>query len=145
MSERAIRLATAVLALAGIAVAAYIAISEAGGGAPACIAGAGGCETVAESDYSELAGVNVSVVGIFGYGLILCTAFLGGDLGRIGGLTAGIVGFGFTVYLTYLELFEIDAICQWCVVSAAVMTLLFAATAWRAVSFGARPPDGRLF
>ena len=34
------------------------------------------------------------------------------------------MGFGFSLYLTYLELFEIDAICQWCVASAVLMTLL---------------------
>jgi hypothetical protein len=36
------------------------------------------------------------------------------------------VGFGFSAYLTYLELFVIDAICQWCVASAVLMTALFA-------------------
>ena len=33
-----------------------------------------------------------------------------------------LVGFGFSAYLTYLELFVIDAICQWCVASAVLMT-----------------------
>ena len=36
---------------------------------------------------------------------------------------------GFSLYLTYLELFVIDAICQWCVASAVVMTALAALTA----------------
>ena len=35
-----------------------------------------------------------------------------------------LVGFGFSAYLTYLELFVIDAICQWCVASAVLMTIL---------------------
>ena len=35
-----------------------------------------------------------------------------------------LIGFGFSVYLTYLELFVIDAICQWCVASAVLMTAL---------------------
>jgi uncharacterized membrane protein len=33
-----------------------------------------------------------------------------------------LVGFGFSAYLTYRELFTIDAICQWCVASAILMT-----------------------
>jgi hypothetical protein len=31
----------------------------------------------------------------------------------------------FSVWLTYLELFVIHAICQWCVVSAILVTVLF--------------------
>jgi uncharacterized membrane protein len=35
-----------------------------------------------------------------------------------------LAGFGFSAWLTYVELFEIDAICQWCVASAVIMTFL---------------------
>ena len=42
-------------------------------------------------------------------------------------------GFGFSAYLTYRELFTIDAICQWCVASAVVMTALAVLTTWRLV------------
>ena len=34
------------------------------------------------------------------------------------------MGVGFSAYLTYRELFTIDAICPWCVASAVIMTLL---------------------
>ena len=67
LSERNLRIAAAVLALAGIGVATYIAIAESGGGAPKCLAGGSGCETVANSQYSHLAGINVAVIGIVGY------------------------------------------------------------------------------
>jgi uncharacterized membrane protein len=33
-------------------------------------------------------------------------------------------GVGFSAYLTYLELFTINAVCQWCLASALLMTLL---------------------
>ena len=39
------------------------------------------------------------------------------------------------VYLTYLELFVINAICQWCVASAVLMTLLFVVSALRAFGY----------
>jgi uncharacterized membrane protein len=39
-----------------------------------------------------------------------------------------LIAFAFSLYLTYLELFVIDAICQWCVASAVVATLLAIAT-----------------
>ena len=132
LSERNLRIAAAVLALAGIGVATYIAIAESGGGAPKCLAGGSGCETVANSRYSHLAGINVAVIGIVGYVALLGAAILPGDPGRFGGFLTALVGFGFSLYLTYLELFVIDAICQWCVASAVLMALSLAVSATRA-------------
>lgn len=134
-SERVLRTIAGVLALAGIGVATYIAVVEAGGSAPRCLVGGGGCETVAKSQYSHLAGVNVAVFGIVGYVLLLGAALLAGDIARIGGLAVSLVGFGFSVYLTYLELFVINAICQWCVASAVLMTMLFILSALRALGY----------
>lgn len=48
------------------------------------------------------------------------------------GALLALVGFGFSAYLTWVELFEIDAICQWCAASAVLMTALAAATVARA-------------
>ncbi len=138
ISERNLRIASGVLALAGIGVAAYIAIAEGGGGAPKCLAGGHGCETVAQSHYAHLAGVNVAVIGIFGYVVLLIAALVPSDAGRFGGFLAALVGFGFSVYLTYLELFVIDAICQWCVASAVLMSLSLAVAAARAFTYTGR-------
>jgi uncharacterized membrane protein len=132
LSERNLRIAAVILALAGIGVATYIAIAESGGGTPKCLAGGHGCETVAKSHYSHLAGINVAVIGIFGYVLLLAAAVVPGDPGRFGGFLTALIGFGFSAYLTYLELFVIDAICQWCVASAIVMALSLAVAATRA-------------
>jgi uncharacterized membrane protein len=137
-SERNLRLAGAALAVAGIGVAAYIAIAESGGGAPKCLVGGGGCETVAESRYSELAGIDVAVIGIIGYVLLLVAALIPGDLARFGGFFAALIGFGFSLYLTYLELIVIDAICQWCVASALLMALSLAVAAMRAFAYAGR-------
>jgi uncharacterized membrane protein len=137
-TERKLRTAAALLALAGIGVATYIAIAESGGGTPKCLVGGSGCETVAESRYSELAGINVAVIGIFGYALLLAAALVPGDGGRFGGFLTALVGFGFSAYLTYLELFVIDAICQWCVASAVLMTLSLAVAATRAFAYTGR-------
>jgi len=134
-SERLLRILSAALALAGIGVATYIAIAEAGGSAPVCLAGGEGCATVAASDYSELAGINVAVMGIVGYVAIGAAALVRGDAGRFAGFLLALAGFGFSAYLTYLELFVIDAICQWCVASAVLMTLLLAVNAARALVY----------
>jgi uncharacterized membrane protein len=135
VTERTLRLTGAGIAIAGIAVATYITISDAGGGAPACLAGGNGCQTVADSQYSHLLGVNVAVFGIVGYALLLISALVRGDAARFGGLLLALVGFGFSAYLTYLELFVIDAICQWCVVSAGLMASLLIVDAARAIAY----------
>lgn len=141
VTERNLRIAAGVLALAGIGVATYITIAEFGGGTPVCLAGGHGCETVARSDYSHLAGINVATIGIGGYVLLLICALIPGDPGRFGGFLTALVGFGFSLYLTYLELFVIDAICQWCVASAVVMALSLAAAAARAFLYTGRDLD----
>ena len=134
-AERTLRVASAALAVAGTGVATYIAVVESGGGSPVCLAGGHGCATVAQSHYSHIAGINVAVFGIVGYALLIGAAALRGDLGRFAGFLVALVGFGFSVYLTYLELFVIDAICQWCVASAVLMTLELAVTAARAFGY----------
>lgn len=138
-AEGTLQRAGAFLASLGIGVAAYIAIAQADGGAAACLAGGGGCEKVAESSHSELLGVSVAVIGILGYVLLLGASLLRGDGARMSGFALALIGFGFSVYLTYLELFVIEAICQWCVVSALLMTALFAIDAIRMVTYVGRP------
>jgi uncharacterized membrane protein len=135
MSEGRIRIALGALALLGLAIAGYLTFVHFDGGDPVCLAGGGGCSKVQESDYAELAGVPVPVIGLLGYLMVLASAGLAGDRGRMLGLFATLIGFGFSVYLTYLELFVIDAICQWCVASAVVMTLALALALTRAVRF----------
>jgi uncharacterized membrane protein len=134
-SERTLRGAAAVIALIGVGVSIYITIADSGGGAPLCVAGGNGCQTVANSSYSHLFGVNVAVFGIGGYLMLIGAALVPGDAGRFAGLLLALAGFGFSAYLTYLELFVIDAICQWCVASAVLMTLLLAVNAARAYAY----------
>jgi uncharacterized membrane protein len=133
--EWTLRRAIAFLAAIGIGVAAYIAIVEGGGGAPACLAGGSGCETVAKSSYSHVAGVNIAVFGIVAYVLLLASAFFANDTARLGGFAVALGGFGYSVFLTYLEIFKIEAICQWCVASAVLMTILFLLNATRLIGY----------
>jgi uncharacterized membrane protein len=134
-TEATLRRIIAFVAALGIGVATYIAIADSGGGAPTCLAGGSGCETVANSSYSHLAGINVAVFGIVGYVLLLASAFWANDTARFGGFAVALGGFGFSVYLTYLEIFRIEAICQWCVASAVLMTILFLLSATRLIGY----------
>ena len=117
--------AMAALALAGLGVATYLTVVHYSGGQPVCAVGHG-CVTVQESEYAELAGVPVALIGLIGYVAILASLALRGDTGRLVRVAMTAGGFAFSVYLTYLELFVIDAICQWCVGSAVIMTALLA-------------------
>lgn len=136
--EGRLRQAIAFAAALGAAIAAYIAIAEAGGDSPVCLAGGTGCRTVAESSYSEVAGVNVAVLGVVGYLLLLATAFFAGDAARFGGFVVSLGGFGYSVFLTYIEIFKIEAICHWCVASALLMTILFALNAIRLIGYAGK-------
>jgi uncharacterized membrane protein len=134
-AEGTLRGVATFLATFGIGVAVYIAIADSGGGSPVCVAGGHGCQTVAESAYSHLLGINVAVFGIIGYVFLLACALLRGDGVRMAGFAFALIGFGFSLYLTYLELFTIDAICQWCVASAVLMTLLFITNSIRMLAY----------
>jgi uncharacterized membrane protein len=138
-TEGALQRTAVFLATLGVGVATYIAIAEAGGGAPACLAGGGGCETVAASSHSELAGIGVAPIGIFGYVLLLLAGLLRGDPARMAAFGLALIGFGYSVYLTYLEVFVIEAICQWCIASAVLMTALFAVNTTRMLRYVGTP------
>lgn len=129
--EGVLRLALGAVALAGLGVAGYLTAVRASGGDPACVLG-GDCTTVQESEYAELAGVPVAVLGLLAYGALLVAAILPGPLGRALGLFTAIVGVGFSAWLTYAEIFLIEAICAWCVASAVLITLALILAAARA-------------
>jgi uncharacterized membrane protein len=124
MSARRLRIAVAALSLAGMGVAGYLTWVHYADLEPICAGGSAGCERVQSSDYAELAGVSVALIGLVGYGMILASLALPGDAGRFAGALLALAGFGFSAWLTYVELFEIDAICQWCVANAVIMTAL---------------------
>lgn len=140
-SEGTLQRLIAFVAALGIGVAVYIAIADSGGGAPTCLAGGSGCQTVADSSYSHLLGVNVAVFGIVGYVLLLASSFFADDAARFGGFVVALGGFGFSVYLTYIELFKIEAVCEWCVASAVLMTILFLLNATRLIGYAGAEED----
>jgi uncharacterized membrane protein len=132
--DRRLVIAIGVLCLIGIGVAGYLTYTHYEGIKVLCLS-SGGCETVQASVYSKLAGVPVAVLGLAGYIGILFTLAIRNDLGRVAGFGIALVGFLFSLYLTYREIFTIKAICQWCVSSAVLMTLLTILTAIRALRF----------
>ena len=130
MSDRRLRQVAIVLALIGLGVAGYLTYIHYEGIKPVCGLG-GDCEKVQTSEWADLAGVPVALLGLLGYAGILVTLFIEREEALIAGALIAFVGVGFSAYLTYRELFSIDAICPWCVASAVIMTLLAIVTTTR--------------
>ena len=104
--------AIAGLALLGLAISAYLTWVHYAGIEPVCTIG--GCERVQSSDYAELLGIPVAVLGVVGYAAILASLRARVELTAV----LGFVAVDFSAYLTWAEVFKIEAICQWCVASA---------------------------
>ena len=109
------------LAVVGGAISAYLAYNHLAGTPPVCVGGSGGCGAVQASRYSEVLGVPVAVIGVFGYAAMLLAALVRDGRAAVFGVFFALTGALYSAYLTYLELFVIGAICQWCVASALVV------------------------
>jgi uncharacterized membrane protein len=131
---RTLRVVLGVLAAAGLLISAYLTWVHFARVAPVCVGGSGACETVQSSRYAEVLGVPVSVLGLVGYASLLFSATLKGEVGVYLGFLTALIGALFSAYLTYLEVFVIHAVCQWCVASAAIMVAALICSAlqvWR--------------
>ena len=121
----------ALVALAGMFVALYLTLYKLGYiGTLACSVGS--CETVQTSKWATFLGVPVGVWGVAYYVGVLAVALAGlspalSERRSVSHVLVGMTGIGllFSLWLTYLELFVIHAICQWCVISAILATALF--------------------
>lgn len=126
-----LRMSAALTALAGVFISAYLWLYKLGKiGTLTC--GTGGCETVQLSPYSRFLGLEVAAIGAVGYALLLVLSLVSLNArpalaARL--ITALVVLSGmallFTLYLKYLELFVIHAICRWCVASAVLILVFF--------------------
>jgi uncharacterized membrane protein len=125
------RMVIAALALIGGFVALYLTLYKMGMiGQLTCTIG--GCEKVNTSKWATFLGFPVALWGVGFYVVTFAVAFVGtmDRFANVRGisliLTAlSAVGVLFSAWLTYLELFVIHAICQYCVVSAIIVCLIF--------------------
>ena len=116
------------LAFIGLGVAAYLAYVETQAVRAFC-GPIGDCNTVQSSPYARLFGIlPIGVLGVIGYALILAAWWVKRSGSKpwsdwsalaLFGMTFG--GTLFSVYLTYLEVTVIRAVCMWCVSSALIM------------------------
>jgi uncharacterized membrane protein len=115
-----------VLAVVGIAIAGYLTIVHYRESLLVC-SGISDCETVQTSKYAEIVGVPVALLGLLTFVLLLALAIVRilqperTDVTTMITFVLIVGAVGFYIYLTYLELFVINAVCQWCVASSLVM------------------------
>jgi uncharacterized membrane protein len=146
------RMMLALLALAGLMLSAYLTLFKLGYiGHLAC--GIGSCERVQTSRWSVLFGIPVAAWGAAFYIVLLAIAVAGtqprfADTSRISWVLVALTGWGvlFSAYLTGLELFVIHAICEYCVTSAVVVTVMCGIAVSDVVAFrrvyGSEPVTG---
>jgi uncharacterized membrane protein len=127
---RLLLVVAALLAIAGIGIATYLTVVHFAD-QPIVCSGIGDCEKVNSSRYAKLAGIPVAVLGLGSYVTMLVLALVA--LVRRDALLVAaawgvaLASFLFSMYLTYLELEVINAICVWCVSSASVVTVMLVA------------------
>jgi uncharacterized membrane protein len=120
------------LAVAGAAISGYLTWVAFDHETEAFCSGVGDCATVQSSDYADLAGVPVALLGLGMYGaLVIFVAARRwewapqlSEMTRAATFALALSGTLYSAYLTYVELFVIDAICPWCVASALVVTAI---------------------
>jgi uncharacterized membrane protein len=119
------------LALIGLAVAAYLTYVETQSVQAFC-GPVGDCNAVQASPYARLWGIlPVGLLGAFGYIAILAAWWSRhrhwgwvSNYAPIALFGMALFGTIFSVYLTYLEIFIIKAVCIWCISSAVIIALL---------------------
>jgi uncharacterized membrane protein len=126
------------LALIGLIVSIYMTVYKVTQNQQMCL-GSGDCATVNSSRYSEVNGIPVAAIGIAGYAVILAVQLLEGRArflrDNAGMMLFGLslVGFLFTLYLIYIEIAVIKALCPFCITSQVTMTLVFGLSVLRLV------------
>lgn len=127
-------MAVALLSLVGALLAFYLLAANLGW-TPPVPCGSGDCATVQSSKYAKVGPLPVSGIGLAGYVALLVLSLAGLQHRLIRSRLIAFLLFGgalfgvlFSGYLTYLEAAVIKAWCRYCVVSAIIITIVFAAT-----------------
>jgi uncharacterized membrane protein len=115
------RLTLLALAVLGVLISAYLTWTHFAGLTPVCTGSGEGCKTVQSSRYASVLGIPVALLGLVAYGGLIFSTILWRETGIYLGFLISLVGTLFSAYLTYLEIFVIGALCQWCLASAAIM------------------------
>lgn len=94
------------------------------------------CAKVTTSKWSHLAGIPVAVLGLAYFVVMTSVLLTPGVRRELQTLRVVLAsgGVAMVLYLVYIELFRVDAICLWCTAVHALTLIMFAATLWSATS-----------
>jgi uncharacterized membrane protein len=126
VSDRRLRLLAALVALAGVVLAAYLTRAHYDDGSLVCPVG-GSCEAVQESEYAEVAGIPVALLGLVSYAVLLALIAWDAPLARLAAAALAFTALLFSVYLLVVQAFVIDAFCIWCLANDVVIAPALAA------------------
>ena len=126
MTDRALRATLAVTAGVAGAIAAYLVVVHYR--ADALVCATSGCETVQRSRYAEMLGIPVAVFGLVTYVLLLVSSLTRRPAAVAVGAGLALTALFFALYLVYVQVAVLHAICMWCV-AADSLTILVAVTA----------------
>lgn len=122
------------LALVGLGDTLYLSYFQYNNLLPSCQLG--GCTTVLTSEHSKFFGVPWSYIGLVYYAYLLCLAVLLAYDPRSRGLRLGAllytgVGVAYSVWaIFYIQLSVLNALCEYCMISAALTALACAVAVW---------------
>jgi uncharacterized membrane protein len=133
------RMLLVILALTGIFIAAYLTLHRFGFIGTLQCSLLGGCETVQASAYAFFPprtmvpwGISVALIGLIGYVVLFAMGLLGLQPRFVGSRAVAVtlvllsgVALAFSLWLTYVEAAVLRAWCQWCVVSAILIGIIF--------------------
>jgi uncharacterized membrane protein len=122
MSDRSLRAALVGLCIAGAGISGYVLYSRWTSSGLVC--STGGCETVQSSDYATFLGVPIAALGLGGYFVVGLLALAAGPLARAAVAVLALAATTFSAYLLVVQLAVIEAVCDWCVASDVISTLI---------------------
>jgi len=90
------------------------------------------CDLVLKSDYSIIAGIPVTFLGLLAYCFLLIITLARGRVMknrdtnmRLAVYGISLTGFLYSAYLTYIQKFVLRSMCIWCLTSMVLMTIIF--------------------
>jgi uncharacterized membrane protein len=133
-----LRFLSLILVVIGIIVSSYLSYSHLSNTSVVCVEGSEfDCGLVQSSVYSKLFGVPIAYLGLLTY-LMLGALLLLEDRSELIAEYGTIMIFGITlfaflysIWLVYVQVFILQALCQWCLTHEVVMTILFVVSSIR--------------
>ena len=128
MGEK-LRTASILLAFLGLLDSVYLVWVKYTGAYALC-GPIGNCESVNTSQYSEIFGIPISLLGAGAYAIMIVLLLLE-NRSQIWAEFSSLIVFGisligvlYSIYLTYIEVVVLKEICPYCVISAIILVIL---------------------